>query len=152
LYVQLTYLLKGLELAPLAGVRIVALVPSEKYDTKTDPDRFSFREGAAHWADWEAINQDRLRAGVEVPGCTVQGFDEGQFAIDRNYAVRDPREQMVEFVESRKETVAFLQGLTDDDWQKAVIHSERGLLTVLELAVSILGHDMYHVEHLTQFT
>jgi len=149
---ELTYLFKGLHLAPITGVRIATLVPEEKYDTKTDPDRFSFREAAAHWADWEAINLERLKAGIENSGAHVQGYDEGQFAIDRNYAARNPIEELKKFVDERDQTVDFLKSLRDEDWQKTVVHSERGEMTILVLATSILGHDMYHVEHLTQYT
>jgi|GEM_PF-5930933 len=48
---QLLYLFKGLELAPAALERIVALVPESAYDVKRDPARFTIREAAAHLAD-----------------------------------------------------------------------------------------------------
>jgi DinB superfamily len=149
--VQLVYLLKGLDLAPVTVQRIVDRVPVEAYDTKTDPERFTFREAVAHFVDWEHINIDRLRQGVENPGCTVQGFDEGQRAIDLNYATWDPVEQTRQFAALRAETVAYLKTLADEDWAKVFFHSERGEQTVLEQAVTILGHDLYHIEQFTQF-
>lgn len=148
---ELTYLYKGLKLAPVAVERIIALVPADKYDVKTDPERFSLREAISHLADWEEIHLFRLRSGVENPGATVQGHDEGQFAIDRGYAGWDPDEQAKRFIVGREPIVHFLHTLTDEDWDKILVHSERGPMTVLQYATSIVGHDVYHIEHFTQY-
>jgi hypothetical protein len=148
---QLVYLFKGLELSPAAVERIVSLVPPEAYDTKTDPERFTFREAMGHLADWEAINLDRLRQGLENPGCTVPGFDEGQIAIDRGYGGWDPVEQAKRFAAERAVLVDTLHSLNESEWEKVFHHSERGRQTIYEHAVTILGHDMYHIEHFTQY-
>lgn len=148
---QLHYLLKGLELAPKTVARLVALVPESAYDLKSDPDRFTFREALCHLADWEPINLDRLRQGVQHPGCTVPGFDEGQFAIDRDYPNQDVPTQVTRFAEGRNEVMQFLGTLTEEDWQKVYFHSERGRQTVFEQAVTILGHDLYHIEQFSEY-
>lgn len=148
---QLTYLIKGLAAGPAIVERLVALVPESRYDEKTDPGRFSFREAMAHLAEWDLINLDRLRRGVQEPGCTVQGFDESQKAIDGNYQATDPVEQARLFAERRKDVVAFVKSLTPEDWTKIYYHSERGEQTVHDQAVNILGHDTYHIEHFTQY-
>lgn len=148
---QLYYLLKGLELAPALVQRIIALVPEASYDLQVDPDRFSLREAIAHLADWEAINLERLQRGVAEPGCTVQGLDEGQIAIERGYSGYVVTEQVARFAEGRAHLLGFLRSLAEEDWNKVFIHSERGDLTVYEMAVSILGHDTYHTEHFSQY-
>ena len=148
---QLVYLFKGLELAPPALERIVSLVPESAFDSKNDPGRFSFREAVAHVADWESINLDRLHRGVEEPGCTVPGYDEGLLAVERNYQTWDPREQVRRFAEGREKVMAYLRGLSDEEWERVYYHAERGRQTVFEQAVTILGHDMYHLEQLTQY-
>lgn len=148
---QLTYLFKGLEEAAEAVVNVVPHVSAEKYDLKLDPTRFSFREAVAHLADWEPINLDRLRKGVTEPGCTVQGFDEGQIAIDRKYAERDPQEQAALYREHRRKLLEFLHSLNEEDWSKVYYHSERGRQTVLEQAITILGHDMYHLSQFSAY-
>ncbi len=37
------------------------------------------------------------------------------------------------------------------DWGKAIVHSERGQMTTYDQANMMLGHDMYHIEHLSQY-
>ena len=51
----------------------------------------------------------------------------------------------------REPIVHFLHTLTDEDWDKILVHSERGPMTVLQYATSIVGHDVYHIEHFTQY-
>lgn len=148
---QLLYIFRGLELGPLAIERVVARIPESEYDRKTDPDRFSPREAVAHLADWEPILLNRLRSAVETPGGTVPGIDESQRAIDGGYASRDPREEARKLVELRAETVAYLRSLAPEDWEKTFVHAERGAHSVFEAAAQIVGHDTYHLEHLSQY-
>jgi len=81
----------------------------------------------------------------------VPGYDEGQLTIDRNYAATDPRDQARRFADGRQKVVAYLKGLKDDEWERVFYHSERGRQTVYDQAVTILGHDMYHLEQFTQY-
>jgi hypothetical protein len=149
--VQLVYLFKGLELSPVTVQRVVAQVPESAYDERRDPERFSFREAVAHLTDWEAINLERVQRGVAEPGCTVPGLDEAQRAIDLGYASLDPNDQAKLFGEKRLKTLEYLRTLADMDWEKVFYHSERGRITVLELTVSMLGHDVYHLEQFAEY-
>ncbi len=145
------YLLKGLELSPVALLRIVQAVSPDAYDRKTAPDRFTFRESIAHVADWAQVDMDRLKAGLAEPGCTVMGIDEGQRAIDLDYASWDPVESAKKVVERRRELLAIVDGLSEEQLAIAFNHSERGRVTVVAHLTTILGHEMYHVEHLAQY-
>jgi len=148
---QLIYLLKGLELTPALVERVTKEVSAGRYDEKIDPERFSFREAVAHLADWEAINLERIRRTVEEPGCTVPGLDEGQRAIDNDYASLDPLAQAAVFHANRTSTLTYLRSVDEEDWEKVSYHSERGRQTLYELATSILGHDVVHAEQFSQY-
>lgn len=148
---QLHYLLVGLNLSPVTVERIVARVPEGAYNERRDPDRFTFREAVAHLADWEPINLERIQAGVVSPGSTVMGLDEAQRAVERDYAATDPREQAQLFTARRAATMFYLRTLSDEDCAKINFHSERGRQTVLEQAVSMLGHDVYHLEQFSEY-
>jgi hypothetical protein len=147
----LTYLRKGLELGPQAILRIVRAVPAADYDRKTDPSRFSLREAVAHIADWAVIDAERLNAGLAEPGCTVMGIDEGQRALDRDYASMDPIAEAERLVAHRASFLALLDSLSGEQLEIAFTHSERGRVTIKEHLVTMLGHEMYHVEHLAQY-
>lgn len=148
---MLTYLRKGLDLGPQAILRIARVVPASEYDRKTEPERFSFREAVAHVADWATIDLERMKAGLAEPGCTVQGLDEGQRAIDLDYASTDPIAEAERLVAHRAEFLALVDSLSDEQLEIAFVHSERGRVTIQEHLTTILGHETYHIEHLTQY-
>jgi hypothetical protein len=144
------YLFPGLELAPLTYERLIGAIPELRWDEKIDPDRFTLREAIAHVADWEPILLERLRTAVESPGSAIEAYDEGQRALDMNYNQTAPLEQVGLFRQKRAETVRFLRGLSTEKWSNTFIHPERGEISVADLANMLLGHDHYHLEHLSQ--
>lgn len=146
------YLFPGLEFGPVIVERLVSQIPAARYDEKTEPSRFTLREAISHLADWEPILRDRIKLAVERPDSPVQGMDESVRAIERNYQGLDVQEQLSQFKQERAATIAYLRSLTTDDWSKAVVHNEKGRQTVADQANQLLGHDLYHIEHLTQFT
>lgn len=148
---MLTYLRKGLDLGPQAILRIVRAVPATEYDRKTDPDRFSFREAVAHIADWAVIDEGRLKAGLAEPGCLVMGLDEGQRAVDEDYASKDPVAEAERLVAHRATFLARVDSLSDAQLETTFTHSERGEVTIKDHLVTMLGHETYHLEHLAQY-
>lgn len=145
------YLMPGLTLSPAAFERIAAHVPEKRYDEVTDPERFSFRFAMAHLADWEPIFLQRIQAGVDNPGSEVKGYNETQRAIDQKYENWDVKESLRIFAEARMETIRYLKALSAEQWQTTVVHNEKGALTAYDQANMLLGHDIYHLEHATQF-
>jgi hypothetical protein len=145
------YLLSSLEAGAVIVERIVGRIDDAKYDVRTDPERFSFREAVAHISDWEPILFGRLKAALDNPGSTVQGIDEGQRALDMSYAKTDPLAEARRFAELRRETVQWLRDRTADEWRLEVTHTEKGRMSLFDQAVTLLGHDTYHIEHLTQY-
>lgn len=145
------YLFPALELAPKAFERLIAHIPEKRYDERTDPNRFSLREAIAHLADWEPIFLQRIQAGVDDPGAAVQGMDETQRALDKNYESWDVKESLRIFTEARAQTIRYLKTLSAKQWQSTVVHNEKGPMTAYDQATMLNGHDTYHFEHATQF-
>src|SRR5436853_2660547 len=108
------YLFPALELSPKAFERIISQIPEKRYDEHTDPDRFTLREAVAHLADWDPIFLQRIQAGVDNPGSAIQGYDEGQRAIDKNYQSWDVKESVRIFAEARAVTIRYLKTLSKE--------------------------------------
>ncbi len=121
---------------------------AEHYDLKTDPNRFSAREGVCHLADWEPIMLARIKVGVETPGGRIEAYDEGQMALDHDYQSKDPKAELARFKADRQKTIQYLSSLSKEDFSKTVMHPERGEMTVNDLAHMLVSHDVYHLEHL----
>lgn len=145
------YLFHGLEVGPTIVRRLVMAIGFENGDAQPDPARFTLRDAIAHLADWEAIDLGRIRQAIEQPGSPLQPYDEDERAIDQNYAATNVSEQLELFESRRKETIAYLRSLADDQWEAVAHHAEKGFLTVYDQANLVLGHDTFHIEHLTQF-
>lgn len=145
------YLYPGLLFGPQIVDRMVRQIPAARHDEKTNPERFTLREAVAHLADWESILRGRIEKAVESPGAPVQGLDEGQRAIDAGYERWDVEEQLRTFIKERAKTIEYLKGLSPEDWKKTIVHNEKGEQTVDDQANQLLGHDLYHIDHLTEF-
>lgn len=145
------YLLPTLEFGPLVVRRLLAQLPADRLDARKHPERFTAREVIAHLADWEPIMRDRIRIALDQPGAEIPAYDEGQMAIDHRYAEQDPAAQADLFIRERAETAALLRGLASEAWEKHAFHPERGRQSVEDLANLLLGHDLYHIEQLTEY-
>jgi hypothetical protein len=142
------YLVRALDMTPKLAEREVRAAEGN-YDVRPDPARFSLREVIAHLADWEPIMLTRIRTGVETPGARIEAYDEGQMALDHNYAATDPLERMAAWKADRAKSIAYIQELTDEDLHKTVIHPERGEMHVGDIAHMLVSHDVYHLEQLS---
>jgi uncharacterized damage-inducible protein DinB len=142
------YLPVGLETTAMLLESEAARVTADRYDHRPDPDRFSFREVIAHIADWEPIMLSRIRAGVDAPGSTIEAFDEVQWAKDHDYAHQDPEESMQRFLKDRRATLEYVRAISREKMANTVIHPERGVMSVADIAHMIVCHDLYHVVQL----
>lgn len=95
--------------------------------------------------------RDRVRAAVESPGSTIQAYDEEQMALDHAYTKSDVVEQAQHFIDERKKTTLYVSSLSPEELARSVIHPERGPQSAEDLAGTLLGHDMYHVEQLSAY-
>lgn len=145
------YLMISLPLSATTYRNLVGAIPPARFDEASADGRFSPREVIAHVADWEPILRGRIRQAVESPDSTVQGIDEGQRAIEKNYRGTSLEEQLRIFEHERRATIKYLQSLGGEDWSKQVMHSERGRMSVGDMANMLLGHDIYHFEQLSEF-
>lgn len=118
-------------------------------DRPTHPDRFSPREVIAHFADWEPILLERMKKAASAPGSRVEAYDEGEMAIRNAYEKSDWKAKLQEFEKARLETIAFLKGLSAEDFDKQFVHPERGNVTIEDQAAMLLGHDLYHLDQLS---
>lgn len=143
-----SYLLPALEKSPDAIGAIVRRIAVARLGLPTGEGRFSPKEVVAHLADWEPIFLSRMQAARTNPGTTVEVFDEGERAVTQRYSETNLEEQLRAFRSARDRTVAWLKSLSDESWQNAIEHPERGRMTIEDIANMLVGHDMYHVEQL----
>ena len=145
------YLKNTLEFGPVVIARIADRVSPELLDRPLHEGRFTVREIIAHLADWEPILRQRIIDIRDHPGITVQVFDEGQMAIDHAYASQSIEEATSTFREERSITASVVRALDAQDMRKPYIHPERGEECLEDLVNSMLGHDLYHAEQISEY-
>jgi hypothetical protein len=114
------------------------------WDHRPDPARFTLREMIAHLADWEEVFLDRMRRTRDQDEPTLQGYDEGQVAIDRDYAHSDPQANLIRFRAGRAAMSEFLRSVKDTEWERIGHHTEVGAISLETQTVLVAGHDGYH--------
>jgi len=145
------YLLPSLEFGPVVFRRLLAQLAPSQLDEALVAGRFTPREVMAHLADWEPIMRGRIATACASPGATLVVYDEEEMALQNGYATSDPEEQCAIFARERAITAQFAREIAAEDWQKEVLHPERGTLSVADLANLLLGHDLYHIEQLSAY-
>lgn len=102
----------------------------------------------AHLADWEPIFRGRIERALQEDEPEIEVYDEGQRAMEKDYASWSLQESLNLFEQERMETVRLLRTLQSGDDLRRILHPEQGRVTILSLGSMLLGHDVYHIEQL----
>ncbi len=146
------YLLIDLASAPdVLEALLVGVTDAGAWDRKPEPGRFSLREMVAHLADWEGVFLGRLKQTRDEDNAVLQGRDEGQVAIDHDYAHADPQECLARYRAGRAELVAVLRELSPAQREQVGNHTEVGPISIEAQAVLIAAHDGYHQQQTVQW-
>ena len=146
-----TYILHGLSATPILLEEMLKGITEDELNRRPDPERFTIREAVAHLADWEGIWLERMTAMRDTDHPTLPGYDEGQWAIDHDYAHADIVNELAKFQEGRARMTAFLGGLSGVQWERPGLHEEAGPMTIGTLAALMLGHDGYHLRQIIEW-
>jgi len=136
---------------PVIIERIVDEVPMERFTERPTASRFSLVEMVAHLADYEETILNRLVIAAERSGSPVENFDEEGRAIEKNYAGKNIRHEIDTFAVRRRETILYIESLSDDKWNNFFVHPELGEVTIGQYLCIIHGHDLYHIEQTTAY-
>ncbi len=127
---------------------LIAGIPAARLATRPAPGRWSVAEILAHLAEDEIATAWRYRQMVEHPGIALAGFDQDLWANLGEYARRDPHDSLALYRLLREANLRFLRALTPEQWERFGIHTERGRISVRDLAIHMIGHDANHMEQI----
>jgi len=75
--------------------------------------------------------------------------DQEALVTQHDYANQDIQDMLARFVQLRKEFVAFLTPLQEEDWSRRGVHPSSGVITLLEHATNVPLHDLNHIAQMT---
>lgn len=118
---------------------------------KPTPDRWSISEVIAHMLDVERRNiRLRCQLMVNEDNPTFTDYDQLAEYAKGTYSGRDGREVFAEFCREREASVAWLESLPPEAWQRPGRHHEVGAVR-LENSINLWAfHDLGHIRQIAE--
>ncbi len=113
------------------------------------PGKWTARQILCHLADCEIAFAFRWRQALAEDEHVVQTFDQDLWA-SRGYASFSAEEALRAFAAIRRWNVLLLESLAPSDWEREVIHPERGRQSFRALVETVAGHDLNHLRQLEE--
>ena len=131
---------------PAVLAKLIDGVPEDKLRTRPAPDKWSVAELLAHFAEAEMGAFWRYRQMIEHNGSQLLSYDQELWSRLGDYSSTDPADSLQLFTLLRRANLGMFERLTPEEWQSHGVHTERGEMSVRELATQIAGHDLNHLE------
>jgi len=128
----------------------VAGLNDEQLDTPYREGGWTVRQVVHHVADSHMNAYIRFRFGVTEPDFQVKPYDEKQWAnlADARTAPLEDSLGIVDGLHGR--WVTLMQSLRDIDYMRAIVHPERGKMTLDDVLALYEWHGRHHVAHITK--
>jgi hypothetical protein len=100
--------------------------PADELGAHPIEGKWSAREIVHHLGDSESTSAFRFRKLLVEDNPTIEGYDEALFAVKLRYNERDMAPALEAFRSSRETTRQLFSTMSEDDWQRAGVHTESG--------------------------
>ncbi len=110
------------------------------------PGKWTASEILCHLADTEIAFSFRWRQALAEENHVVQPFDQDLWAP--HYSSMSGDDALQTFLALRRWNGILLDRLVPTDWERTVIHPERGEMTFRTLVETMAGHDLNHFAQL----
>jgi len=80
----------------------------------------------------------------------LEGYDQEQWARERNYAAAHLNEVLTAYLDFRTRSIRELEGLSGQEWERPGRHSEMGAITILNYMIHIASHDAIHLAQIAR--
>ncbi len=128
----------------------VAGLTREQILARPVPGKWSVLEVVCHIADFEPVYVDRMKRVITHDRPLLMGADEQLYAAKLAYQERDLEEELRVVEMTRSAFSRILRTLPPDAYQRAGVHSERGLNTLEEFLRSIGNHIPHHLPFIAE--
>lgn len=122
---------------------------SPRWDARPDAERFSLREMVAHLLDYDTICRERFERMIREDEPELPNWDEDEAAA--HYSGRNPLHDLEHLQESRRMLAAWIEGLSEDEWQRTGSRPGVGKFSVEQGVSLMLGHDSYHLRQAVEW-
>ena len=128
----------------------VAGLSIEQLQAAPIPGKWTTQQVICHIADFEPVYADRMKRALAEQEPTVFGGDPDLFAASLAYGERDVEEELAIIECTRRQMGRILRTLEPTDFERRVIHSEAGPLTLRKLLENVTAHLPHHVKFIAE--
>lgn len=108
------------------------------------PGKWSIIEVVQHLADTEIVYGYRMRVILANPGVAIAGYDQDAWVRALRYRDASLEQAFAQIRALRGSNISLMRSLGDEEWERAGMHSERGLESVRQISKLIAAHDLVH--------
>lgn len=138
-----------LRVTPAALTAPLTALPSHAWHAKITPEQWTLTETVCHMRDVEKnVNLPRLKQILYEDSPFLTGVDTDAWIENYHYDDEDGLAAFDTFVAHRLETLAILESLSDEDWQRPARHAIFGPTNFQEIAHFIAEHDRLHIRQI----
>lgn len=123
----------------------VADMTSEQLRARPIPGKWSVLEVVCHLVDSDQTLCHRMKRAIAEEKPLLIGFDADRFAAGLSYHDADVEEELNLMEAMRREMARVLRSLPESAWSRSAVHSQRGLLTLEQLARLAADHVPHHL-------
>lgn len=109
---------------------------------------WSVVEVMCHLRDAEERSCERVRLMRTEDNPLLSGYDQDEWAKERDYAAQDLRQALDDYVRFREQHIKELAALSPQDWERPGRHEEQGDITIAAHTLHIVAHDAQHAAQL----
>lgn len=112
------------------------------------PGKWTIRQIVAHLADAEIVSSDRLRRTIAEENPALIAYDQDAWARSLHYEKRKISDSLELFRRLRQENHALLKELPEAAYARTATHSQRGVITLLQLVEMCTEHVESHARQI----
>ena len=114
------------------------------------PGKWSIRQIVAHVADAEMVHAHRMRQVIAEDNPTIIAYDQDAWTVRLDYHRRKPKQSLESFRRVRAENYDLLKDLPPEAFERTGNHTERGLLSLLQIVEGLAEHAESHARQMQQ--
>jgi len=142
-------LIDQLAAAPARLREAVAGLSPGQLDTTYRPGGWTVRQVVHHLADAHANWYVRTKCTVTEEQPLIKPYDEARWAETAEARTGPIEPSLLVFDGLCQRWAALFRSLTDDQWNRAMMHPERGVFTLEATLPMMVWHGRHHTAHIT---
>lgn len=131
-------------------VAAVSGLTADQVRARPIPGKWSTLEVVCHVADCEQFFADRIKRTIALERPLLMAVDTDLYLGSLNYQQHEIQEELDLVAATRRQLARALRLLPTDSWERAGVHSEKGIMTLHQLLAYPVKHLNHHLAFIAE--